>query len=105
MLHVCQAQVLQDGWDNVLAEEVRHRTMSGCVRASPSSVCDGTGLFACEDLPSVATLYPVHALGLGSTRMELEFIARHSAHLAAPPAANLAISIGGLDLVNKIKYS
>ena len=73
MLRICK--VLQDGWDNVLAREVRHRTMSGCVRASPSSVCDGTGLFACEDLPSgtVATLYPVHALGLGSTRLELEF--------------------------------
>ena len=75
MLRICQ--VLQDGWDNVLAEprEVRLKAMSGCVRASPSSVCDGTGLFACEDLPSgtVATLYPVHALGLGSTRMELEF--------------------------------
>jgi len=73
MLRICK--VLQDGWDNVLAREVRLKAMSGCVRASPSSVCDGTGLFACEDLPSgtVATLYPVHALGLGSTRMELEF--------------------------------
>ena len=75
MLRICQ--VLQDGWDNVLAEprEVRLKAMSGCVRASPSSVCDGTGLFSCEDLPSgtVATLYPVHALGLGSLRMELEF--------------------------------
>ena len=73
MLRVCQ--LLQDGWQDVRQSEVRYDAMSNCVRAAPSSICNGMGLIACHDLPAgtLATFYPVHALGLGSTRMELEF--------------------------------
>lgn len=62
---------LQDGWDTIRQSEPRHDEMSQCVCAAPSSK-HGTGLFACRDLPSgtVATFYPVHALGIGANRLQ-----------------------------------
>ena len=43
----------------------------------PSTVCDGKGLFAAEDLPADAllSLYPVHALGVDDADGQIELVA------------------------------
>jgi hypothetical protein len=68
------SRLLQDNWNTVRQTDPRHDEMSERVCAALSSK-HGTGLFACQDLPSgtLATLYPVHALGVGANRLELEF--------------------------------
>ena len=62
---------LQEIWGSVRDSEPRLNEISRRACAAPSSK-HGQGLFACQDLPSgtVASLYPVHALGIGSNRLQ-----------------------------------